>query len=817
MGDDARTMKPVPRSILFGVGFISFGTLLFEVSLTRIFFVTLWYYFGFLVISLAMTGLAVAAVWCFLNPTRCDGPQLTVDLVWFALGFAIAAPLAVCMHLKWNFLNTALASGRFYWVFSMHLLLLFIPFFTASMCISMVLLRYRQHLGAVYAWDLIGAAGGSVAVVPLLYRFSPMAVVFLVSAVACLAGGCFANQTNNRRVQAGFGLLVVLSLWLFGMNDRWGLLKVVAVKNLGTSNFQTEEGRKIFERWSPMSRVTVLAPEKRFGREVMRISTDVYAYAPMCRFDGNFSTWDGGELRQSDAIVHHLKQHADVLILGSGGGRNILTALGVNQKSIAAVEINPVTIELVTKRYADYIGHIFNDPRVTLHLQEGRSFVAESTERYDVIQMTVVDGWGSMSAGGYIFNENGLYTKEAIDDYTAHLKPNGFLSITRSYDGDEGPRLINLILQSMEAHGVKDIHERLAVVQGGVKERVTALLKNGRLNPDETTLILDAAREGKYHVVYAPGIPQGILEQSERAALLRSLIHPSAYGSRSRTELVRSYPRNITASTDDKPFFFFMTPFRNSFQLDQKERESSRLAIPILYGAFGFFCLFSFFTISVPLYLSQKADIRGVPCRRRLLLYCAALGVGYMLIEVSWMSRLVLFLGYPTDALVVVLATLLLSSGMGSWVAGAWKPEGNPRRLVIILGGIFVLGLAEGLLLYDQFSRLMWLGKPIRILLAVSTIAPLGFLMGMCLPMGLQLARGFHDHLVPWGWGVNGAFSTFASILALILALNLGLKATLFSGVMCYGVALVVLLNVRLTNEPMGQVSQKIASDTAAA
>lgn len=270
-----------------------------------------------------------------------------------------------------------------------------------------------------------------------------------------------------------------------------------------------------------------------------------------------------------------------------------------------------------------------------------------------------------------------------------------------------------------------------------------------------------------------------------------------AYGARSRDEIVRSYPRNIYPSTDDKPFFFFTDHFGNIFGSNPAEHPARRLAMPILYGTFSVFGLLCLITVFLPLYFTKDADIRTAPYRLRSLIYFSMLGIGYMLIEISLIQRLTVFLGHPTYSFVIVLAALLLSSGAGSLVSGWWCPEENRRKLITVLAGVVGLGLVIVLVAYDLFIDLMWLDKPQRFFIAVATIVPPGFLMGMCFPMGMQIVQRFHSHLVPWGWGVNGAASVFASALSLVLALNIGLKATLFTGVVCYMIGLGVIASLR--------------------
>jgi len=633
--------------------------------------------------------------------------------------------------------------------------------------------------------------------VPLLYRWSPLALVFLISAIACAAGVFLLPARHGPGLRAQLTIAIIAAAGLFLVNDSAGILKVRAIKSYRRASLQAPEGDLVLEKWSPISRVAVFRPEGRAHSETITVTNDAGAPTLLYRFDGNYAGlgWIRADCRQ---VVNLLKHGADSLIIGSGGGYDTLAALAFGQKSVTAVEINRVIADLTTGPYAGYIGGIMADPRVRLIVQEGRNFVAASPRRFDIIQITMIDTWSGASAGAYIFNENSLYTKEAIRDYQAHLRPGGILSVTRYYRFDEALRLTNLIVDSLEDAGVRDIQDRVAVV---VEQRrgfpwATVLLKNGPFTPGETATILETARKAGYGVVYAPGAPEGTLEPSAYAGIFRALIAPGRYGDRSRAELVDAYPKDIGASTDDRPFFFFMTRLRDTFHVDSREHTARRLAMPILYGMASFLAMMGLVSILAPLALSRRADLRGVHGRSQSLAYFSALGAGFMLIEISLIQRLTIFLGHPSYSFVVVLAGLLFSSGLGSLASDAWNPAGSRRKLLGVLGAILILGLAVVVPMYDQFISLMWLDRFRRILLAVAVIFPMGFLLGMCFPMGIRIARAFHEHLVPWGWGVNGVFSVFASVLSLVIALNFGLKAALLIGLGCYAAAFLVILSL---------------------
>ncbi len=799
-------MKDVPKSLLAGVGLIALATLLLEVNITRIFSVTLWYYFGFLAISLALLGIAAAGVLCYLFAKRLIGNNYAKHLTRFSVLFALFTPLAIYFHLNTDLSKFSLSHADFYLILGLQLLLLFISFFLAAMCITIALFRYSAKISTVYFSDLVGASLGCLIVVPLLFHFSAPSITFVASIFACLAALAFSIELKLRWVKVLLGVLAVIFIVLFLANDRWELLKVVTIKSYSATTPQELETNKVFEKWSPVSRVAVFAPKNKTYKgqkyQTMRVTNDGGAPTLLYRFEGDFSKV--GYLKaDSLQIVNHLRPNADMLIIGSGGGVDVFTSLLFNQKKITAVEINPVIGKLVTKIYADYIGRIFEDPRVTLHINEGRNFTAGSKDLYDIIQITMIDSWAAAASGAYLFNENTLYTYEAVHDYYTHLKEDGILSITRYFYWDEALRLSNIFIQYLKDNGVDDIEKRLIVMVESERKyrRATVLLKKGVFVPDEISVAVNTAKQYGYSVVYAPQTSKENLDSSAYSNTFRALIDPKAYAQKSRKDFIKSYPKNINPPTDNRPFFFFMRYFRDSFRSDPEDHAARRIALPLLYGMFISFGVIGILTIFLPLYLSRSAEIRRIQYRLRSLIYFVGLGIGFMLIEISLIQRLTIFLGHPTYSFVVVLATLLFSSGIGSMVSGVWAPGPAPRKLLTVLVIILGLILIYILFLYDSFTAFMWLSKPVRILIAVVLIIPPGFFMGMCFPMGIQIVRKFHEHLVPWAWGVNGAFSVFASIFSLVIALNFGFKAMMGVGLVFYGVAYIVIYTLRKSVE----------------
>jgi len=790
-------MNHAPPRVCLGVLLIALATLLFEVCLTRIFSVTLWYHFGFLAIALAMLGGTAAAVCCFVLGERATGDGYRAWLSWCALGFALLGPASLWLHFHAPLDAYAIGGEKFFAAMGAQLLGFFLVFFASGMCITIALTRHAVSLGTIYFCDLIGAAAGAILFVPLLAWFSAPALVFAASLAAAMAGLLFFGPGAAWPQKGAAGLATAACAALLAINDSAGVLEVLRIKAYRGATMQAEEQGKIYEKWSPVARVAVFEPRiSSGGREMMRLTNDGGAPTNLHRFDGDVAKLDylRGDARQ---IAHHLKPSADVLVIGSAGGRDVRSALAFDQKRIAAVEINPVTVDLVRSRYADYIGRIFEHPRVTLHEEEGRNFLTASDAAYDLIQVSMIDSWAGSTAGAYVFNESNLYTTDAIADYLARLKPGGILSITRYYRSHETIRLANVMLAHLEDAGVPDSHLRLVVaLEQGSKTRGTLLLKNGIFTAEEAPAIVAAARASYNDLVYAPHVADEDLVSGEYAQVFRSLICPAKYGGGSREEVVSTFPLDISAVSDDRPFFFFMDRPSSALMLEGSGHIARRMAIPLLYGVFGFLALACGLTVVLPLVLSRCSGVRGMPYRWRAMIYFGCLGLGFMVIELGLIHKLTVLLGYPAYSFITVVTTLLLAGGMGSWLSGRVSPNHGRRTLCLVLV-LVTIGTASCAIACQYSHTLRSLDSTWRTLCVVAFLAPLGLVMGMCFPLGMSILRRLHPSIVPWGWGVNGACGVFGCAAMLVIALNFGLTACLLTGCACYFVALTCMATIR--------------------
>jgi hypothetical protein len=697
---------------------------------------------------------------------------------------ALASLVRIRVGLDYSPWNLALMLGIY--------ALAALPFLTGGGVISLAFTRLTPRINVVYSADLLGAALGCLVLIPLLNQLGAPGVVLTAAALAMGAAVCFAPSAARRRV----ALVAAVLLAVPSVAQLAGRAPFDVVDTKGH-----EGDRVLFSRWNSFSRVGVydrphgdwsLSPAFTGARgESLFMDIDSAASTPIVK-----GTGDPGDARylryELTALAYHLVERRggfDALVIGPGGGRDLLSALVFGATRVDAVEINPIIVrDVMLGRFRDYSGHLYADPRVSIHIDDGRSFVRRSPARYDVIQASLVDTWAATAAGAYTLTENSLYTAEAFGEYLDHLTDGGLLTITRWVF--DGVRLVTLAQEACKARGL-DAAQHLAIIR--LDRVATFLLKRTPFTPEEVHRLQQLSRELAFSILYAPGVePPLVIE--EPVEMVRTGTSAADYHrlilSEDPEQFVANYPLDIRATTDDRPFFFHTTRLGDQFQ--------TAFGRSMLFGN-GLSALLTLFGISavlVALFVIGPLVIGGDrpgPGWAAWLVYFGALGAGFMLLEVALLQHFVLLLGHPVYSLTVTLFSLLLGTGLGSFLSRRVPPERvkgfTTRALVTILAA----GLLAPLLLPWLIDVAIPWPLPLRAATAVAIMLPLGILLGMPLPGGMRLLAAARPEIVPWGWGLNGAFSVVGATLAVFIAMNWGFSATLVSGAMVYAAAAATL------------------------
>jgi hypothetical protein len=767
-----KTSKLNWPQLYLSVALTTVATLLLELSLTRIFSVVFYYHLAFLAISIALFGLGAGGVFSYVV-AGWPG-NLFAKLGRLSALNSLLVVFALIVIISQNAELTSLRLATVYFATAL-------PFFVSGIIVSLAISEGIERVERVYFFDLMGAAAGCLLLVPLLGGIGGENTVIAVALLFAAAASIWHNMAGS---STGRVLSVALGLAVLGLivvNAKDGILAVHYAKD-------HKLGNEFYVKWNSFSRIGV-ANEKDSGMPTIFIDAD--ASTGIAHFDFQHLTENNRRdlLYQGPGLPYRVLPNAKALIIGPGGGWDVARAIAGGSKDITGVEINPlIARDIMQKRFPDLSGRLYFRPDLHLFVEDGRSFVRRSQDRYQVIQATLVDTWASTAAGAFALSENNLYTTDAFVDYLNHLTPDGLLAIQRwGLDPPrESLRLISLGMAALARLGETDPASHFIVAREGSTagwRKDTVLISRRPFSPESLERAARTIAEGHMEAVYLPGRPSA----NPFFDLLHSL-HPDQYE--------RNYRYDISPVGDNKPFFFYTVQPRDLWAFvtgashETADYKINR-AVPLLFGVMAVSIGATLIILILPPVLlgTRLPRRRGV---LRFLLYFVCIGAGYILVEVALIQKFVLFLGHPTYALTVVIFSMLVASGAGSF----WSRKligASRNKLLIALGVVLVLVVALAGIVTPLLAT--GVGWPLSLKIAITAllIAPAGFAMGLPFPTGLKRLEAWHPESVRWAWSLNAASSVMGSAGAIVCAIYLGLIQTLLIGGGLYLLALLVL------------------------
>ncbi|HZE56761.1 MAG TPA: hypothetical protein VE031_02795 [Chthoniobacterales bacterium] len=797
-----------------GIFLLSLATLLLELSLTRVLSVALWYHFGFLVISTALLGFGTSGVVLALWRRLRELASLDHALALLALLFGVLTVLCFWLMQRIPFDPFSLFSDKRQLAFMpLYYIVISLPFFCSGLALALLFTRGGPRVNRLYAFDLVGAGVGCGALALVMPAFGGSGSVLLAAALGLMAATIFGFRSANKIAV----LAVLLAIGCFALAFFAGRILPISI----TPNKRTPPEPPIYTAWNTFSKIDVFEfkalPQAPAGRGARRFI-----------FDAGTAGTGMTDLRPNvRQVLPQLEGHHDftsniayigktrpsVLIIGSGGGGQVLDALHYGVEKVIAVEINPIINEVITNRMRDYWGDLYQQSEVEVVTEEGRSFVRRSKEQYDAIISVHTISNAAIASGALSLAENYVLTKEAFEDYLDHLKPDGVLYFTRPEA--QIPRLFSTGREALAARGITDFKphffaycnppERQVVAPGPNRLSFSAgfLMKKSPFTTPEIDAIEKILKVGQ-----EPATPDNQTTEVR--------YRPNEPGSDSIYERLLTAPdlgavyasetAQIEPATDDRPFFNQHTRWssinRKTFQDIFTQNRGGRMALedrPVaevtLIVLLAQSVVIAAVLILLPLLKFSRQGL-SVPNRGSFLIYFAGLGLGFIMIEIALLQRFTLFLGQPVYTFAVVLAALLIFTGIGAALSDRFGAAVRKSLRLIVPLILLALVLTAFLTPYIFNMALGW-SLPSRVGISVLILAPLGILLGMPFPSGLRIVGQEAPALVPWAWGVNGFFTVIGTVAALILGMAFGFKAVLVIAALCYLGALAAVASSR--------------------
>ncbi|TES86154.1 SAM-dependent methyltransferase [Candidatus Aerophobetes bacterium] len=790
-------------NIFLSLFLISFSILSYEILLMRIFSITSWSHFAYMVISVALLGFGASGTFIALFRMRLRR-RFHSFFTLFSFLFAISLYLSLFLSQKIPFDPFLIVWFKEQYLYLLgYYLILFIPFFLGACCIGISFVRFDGGIHKVYFYNLLGSGAGALGAILLMYVLFPTHLLLAVTLVAFLASIISSLSLAKRVLQlVVFSSFIIMCVFfLYPVR-----LDISQYKSLSTS-LHVPGAKILSQSSSPLGLIQVVESDVirhapglslNFQGEIppqLALFIDADSMSAITNFAG-----DPKNLRYLDytsqALAYHLLEKPEVLILGSGGGSEVLTALYHEVRSVAAVEINPQVVDLVREEYGEFSNHIYSRPDVHVKVAEGRGFIQASSKKYHLIQIALLDSFAASSAGVYALSESYIYTVEAVKEYLRHLRPGGILSITRwlKMPPRDGIKLFATAIEALEEAGIDDPSSHLIFIRGWATS--TLLIKNSSFTASEIQKVREFSEERLFDIIWYEGIESGevnrynILERPYYYEASSRILSPD------RDSFYRDYLFHARAATDNSPYFFHFFRLKS---LPHLLRTMGAQWVPFM--EWGYIVLVatlvqavvvSIFLIILPLFFLKEK--RAKRSKSRVFVYFVSLGLAYMFMEISFIQRFTLFLSYPIYAAAVVIAGFLFFSGWGSYLSGRFSLTSS-FKIGMAVGAIIVVSLVYLFFIDDIFSFFISSPDSVKILISLLLISPLALFMGMPFPVGLTTVSSESPPLVPWAWGINGCASVISPVLATILAISFGFNLVVLCALLLYLLAVVSSLS----------------------
>jgi hypothetical protein len=756
----------VNRRLLFaGIFLIALSGLVLEVSITRIFSAAIWYHFAFVAVSVALVGLGASGLVVQHRVKKLKGKWAENLTIFSAWGITIFIPITL-------FVMHALASQVIY--LPLFMILFSVPFFLVGIIISAAFNAFASVAGRLYAADLIGASAGALLVVLFLVLTGGEGATLIVGLIAAIGATIFSRIAKNMKKTVVSFMFVAFAISLVFLNH---VTQIFAIPTDPTAQkdlpiyLREHPGSKIVKtEWNSFSRIDVVEGGTGGEELVAKVFIDGGAGTNIISWDGNaesrqeLSTW-------MQYLPFKMMQDPKVLVIGSGGGRDVVASLVSGSKDVTSVEINPIIYETV-KSYGDEAGNVYSHEHVRSFVDEGRSFITRSSEKYDIIYIPFVDTWASVSSGGLSVSENFLYTLEGFQQYYDHLTDRGKIVTVRWLI--DAPRFISTYAKLLEQNGIPQdqLHRHLIMVTADSYTQdpsvTMVIFSKSPFTDEEISFLSQSFSQYDYKPILIPGQ----IMREPYSALLKGEINLDQFYNMFDTKV---YP-----VTDDNPYFLsFEKPLPSVVEI-------------LLYASIGIVAIFLLVPFAWMRRTREEEEGGSKISELRIatvIPYFAALGLGFILIELALLQKLILLMGNPTMTFALLLFTLLISSGSGSLISSR-VAKNNMKNLIFVIGGIAALGISYILFLPPIIYSTIAESIEVKAAVSIAILAPIGFLMGMPLPTGMRLLKVHRPDYIPWMWAINGAFSVLGAVLAIALGIMYGSSLAMILGILIYLIAL---------------------------
>ena len=787
----------IPPAAYPAIGLLSAAVIAFQLALMQILAITQWHHFAYMIISVALLGFGAAGTCLALFRTALTARYDQVfPALMFLCGITMAAGIGLSQHPAIRFDSYLLFTDAFH---ASRLLLtygvFFIPFFMAALAIGLAFTRHSRHIGLLYFWNLAGSGAGGLLALGLMWVFTPREIPAILALIPVFSGLLVIPR------KPGAAILITATLSLICVTA--AILRPPALipsefKSLSRA-MQLPEAHLTLEKYSPYGFMQIISsPALRYAPGLSLTYPDA---VPVRKAVFNNGDWVGPLPAQSQqgvlsvmdfstsALPYTLDRRTTALVLNMGTGMHVVQAIDRGVEKITAVESNPVLLALLAEAFSGEKNSFLKHPALTVINGDSRAWLATDPRRYDLIVLPTIDTFGG-DAGLNAIQEHYLFTQAAFADAWLKLTSRGVLSVTcwMDYPPRHALKMFAALAATLAERGVENPRNHIAAVRSW--GTITFMVKKTPYSPEEIDNIRAFCRRLNFDPALLPDI-----RASERAffnALQDDLFfhHLDQLLSPDRDALYAAYAFNIRPATDDRPYFAQFLRWQSLWNISE---QFGKRIVP--FFEIGYLVVFLTLLQTLPAaVLLIIIPLLSAPGPRRsrgkaqIFFYFSGIGVGYLFVEMAMIQRFVFYFGNPIHAAAVVISTMLLASGMGSYASTRIKVLRTKPSA--ILAGIILLLLFDSVFLTPLLVKTIGIAPAFKILMALLILFPPAFLMGIPFPVGIRTLAEKSDNDIPWAWGVNGCFSVISTALATIISVEAGFTAVMICGALAYGLTL---------------------------
>jgi len=809
------------RPPYISVALVSATALGYEVLLMRLFTIIMWHHFAYMIIALALLGYGISGFVLTLAQRRVlkyFRPVYISCVLLFSVSAVICFLAAQALpfnseQILWDVRQIGYLAGIF--------LLLTVPFLFAASVICLAFMQFGSQVSRIYAADLLGAGVGSLGIIVVLYVLYPQSTLIAISitglATVLVANWELSATKTESRIFVTLTLLLIAGMIVtpvkLDMSPYKGLPQLLHIA--GTS--------VVAQRTSPMGLLSVVKSDKVPLRHAPGLSLAAGREPPsqLAVFtDGdNISviTRDTGKREDlayldevTSAIAYHLNPVNQVLVIGAGGGTDVLQAKYHQAGHIDAVELNPLMVSLVNKTFGKFSGSLYEQHGIAVHIDDARGYLTENPRQYDLIQLSLLDAFNASASGLYALNESYLYTIEGMQLYLQRLQDQGYLAVTRwvKLPPRDTLKLFATAVTALHKSGVAGPGQHLALIRSW--QTSTLLIKKTPFTPDELTSLQRFCRKRLFDIAYMPGISKAQVNRYNKLDAPLFYQGATALLSGQREAFIENYKFNLNPASDDRPYFHHflkLSALPEIFELRNKGGMALfEWGYIILLATLVIALVASLLLVIPPWYVYRHVYRISVGKIRqsRVLLYFFAIGLAFLFIEIAFIQKFILFLHHPIFSVATTLAAFLVFAGLGSFWSlrlaashSEFSVAAGAVLGIVLVSFIYVFGLSPLFALAANLPNLL------KIIITLVLVAPLAFCMGMPLPMAITSLAQKEGSLIPWAWAVNGCASVISAVLATLLAMYIGFNMVILLAVLLYIGAVLVFPVTDTTIQPV--------------